>query len=223
MLRWWHGTSRTRYICLRQQRAHGHSQHGILPTPYRQQCSPSTCHEAMPFLPAAMKCLWGRARWLLDAFLHLTLSLDKNPEQWMSTWNSLEEVVIIINREKVSMHISISNHHFQVGYMMDVKNQFVEVFKLSWLVAIQREPSELCPKLQEKANRASADVSPQANAPVWHLNMVYITFLFTELESHRISQVGKDFWDYQVQLHYSNLFCGEYSHVLVLTSLLMAF
>lgn len=129
--------------------AHGDSQHGILQTPYRQQCSPSTCYEAMTFLPAAMKCLWGGARWLLDASyiisafkwvpqihsspcrstlrgsemkLHLTLSLDKNPEQWMSTWNSLEEVVIIINREKVSMHISISNHHFQVGYVMNVKN-----------------------------------------------------------------------------------------------------
>lgn len=54
------------------------------------------------------------------------------------------------------MHISISDHHFQVGYVMNVKNQFVEVFKLSWLVAIQGEPSELCPKLQEKTNRASA-------------------------------------------------------------------
>lgn len=51
------------------------------------------------------------------------------------------------------MHISISDHHFQVGYVMNVKNQFVEVFKLSWLVAIQGEPSELCPKLQEKTNR----------------------------------------------------------------------
>lgn len=36
---------------------------GILQTPYRQQCSPSTCREAIP----AMKCLWGKARWLLDA------------------------------------------------------------------------------------------------------------------------------------------------------------
>lgn len=37
--------------------AHGFSQHGILQTPYRQQCSPSTCYEAMTFLPAAMKRL----------------------------------------------------------------------------------------------------------------------------------------------------------------------
>lgn len=115
---------------------------------FRQHCSPlPAMNHAIP--AAAMKCLWGRTTWLLDASyrisafkwvaqihsspccstlwgtemnLHLTLSLDKNPEQWMSTWNSLEEVVIIINREKVSMHISISDHHFQVGYVMDVKN-----------------------------------------------------------------------------------------------------
>jgi len=57
------------------------------------------------------------------------------------------------------MHISISNHHFQVGYVMNVKNQFVEVFKLSRLVAIQGEPSELSPKLQEKTERLLSNVT----------------------------------------------------------------
>lgn len=118
-------------------------------TGYRQQSSPSACPEVMPFLQGVVKYLRGGVRQLLgppfsiSAFkwgpqihsspcpstlqgtemkLHLTLSLYKNPEQRMSTWNSFEEVVIIINREKVSMHISISDHHFQVGYVMNVKN-----------------------------------------------------------------------------------------------------
>lgn len=149
MLEWWHSTSSTRCAPLGKEGAHGDSEHVILQAPYSQQCSPSTCPEVMPLQQVVMKCLRGGVRGLLgpphiiSAFkwgqqihsssclstpqgskmeLHLTLSLYKNPEQWMSTWNSLEEVVIIINREKVSMHISISDHHFQVGYVMNVKN-----------------------------------------------------------------------------------------------------
>lgn len=40
----------------------------------------------------------------------------------MGTRNGLEEVVIVVNGEEVSMHVSISDHHFQVGDVVNVEN-----------------------------------------------------------------------------------------------------
>lgn len=87
---------------------------------------------------------------------HLTLFLYKNPKQRVCTWDSLEEVVIIINRKKIPVNISISNHNLHVGYVVDVKNKFVEVFKFPWFETIQRKSSKFCTKLQ---SRKKPDVS----------------------------------------------------------------
>lgn len=48
------------------------------------------------------------------------------------------------------MHIRVANGHFGVGDVVCVHDQLVEVFKLPRLLTVQREPSELSPKLQHK-------------------------------------------------------------------------
>lgn len=81
-------------------------------------------------------------------FIQPTLSLYEDPEQWMSCWHGLAEVVVIVDGQQIPMDVSIANHHLHVGDAVNVQDKFVEFLELARLDPVHWEPAELRPILR---------------------------------------------------------------------------
>lgn len=82
-----------------------------------------------------------------------TLSLYEDPEQWMSCRHCLAEVVIIVDRQQITVDVGIADHHLHVGDAVNVQNELVKLLKLAGLDPVHREPAKFCPILQGKEDQ----------------------------------------------------------------------
>lgn len=75
------------------------------------------------------------------------MSLDEDPEQWMSRRHRLAEVVVVVDRQQITVDVGVADHHLHVGNAVDVQYELVELLELSGLDAVHGEPAEFGPIL----------------------------------------------------------------------------
>lgn len=61
-----------------------------------------------------------------------TLSLYEDSQQGVCGGDGLAKVLVIVDRKKVSVDISVSDHHLHVCDPVDGHNKTVEFLKLAW-------------------------------------------------------------------------------------------
>lgn len=71
------------------------------------------------------------------------MSLYEDPQQGVRSGHGLAEVVVVIDRQQVSVHVGVPDHHLHVGDAVDVQDELVELLELAWLEAVHREAAEL--------------------------------------------------------------------------------
>lgn len=98
-------------------------------------------------------------------FRKLTLSLYEDPEQWVSCGHGFTEVVIIVDRQQVSVDVSITNHHLHISNAVNVQNEFVKLLKLSRFDPVHGEAAKLCPILKRENKE---NISKELSA--WQIN-----------------------------------------------------
>lgn len=114
-----------------------------------------------------------------------TLSLYEDPKQWVRCGHCLAEVVVIVNWQQVTVDVSIADHHLHICNAMDMKDEFVELFKFAGLDSVHWEPTELCPILKEEQKKkkdikettkqeeetARSDLLHLSQTSEWHIKL----------------------------------------------------
>lgn len=57
-------------------------------------------------------------------------------------------VVIIVDGQQIAVHISVAHQQLHIGDAMNMLQEAIELIKATRLRPIQREPTELCTKLE---------------------------------------------------------------------------
>lgn len=73
----------------------------------------------------------------------------------MSRRHRLAEVVVVVDRQQITVDVSVADHHLHVGDAVNVQDELVKLLKLAGLDPVHREPAKLCPilKREEKIKR----------------------------------------------------------------------
>lgn len=79
--------------------------------------------------------------------LRLTFPLQKQPEEGAGSGDGLLVVVIIVDGQQVTVHISVAHQQLHIRDVMDMLKQAVELIEATWFGPIEREATKLCPKL----------------------------------------------------------------------------
>lgn len=82
--------------------------------------------------------------------LALTFPLQEEPEEGVGSGDGFLVVVIIVDGQQVTVHVSVAHQQLHVGDVMDVLKKAVELIEATGFGPIQREATELCPKLGHK-------------------------------------------------------------------------
>lgn len=86
--------------------------------------------------------------------LMLTFPLQKQPQEGAGSGDGFLVVIIIVDRQQVTVHISIAHQQLHVGDVVDMLKKAIELIEATWFGPIQREATKLCPKLgQTHTNR----------------------------------------------------------------------
>lgn len=59
-------------------------------------------------------------------------------------------IVIVVDGQQVPVDVRVPHQDIDVGDLVNVLQQPIELFKLARLGSLQRKPSKFCPKLQQK-------------------------------------------------------------------------
>lgn len=84
---------------------------------------------------------------MLKLMLVLTFPLQKQPEEGAGSGDGFLVVVIIVDGQQVTVHISVAHQQLHVGDVVDMLEKAVELIEATWFGPIQREATKLCPKL----------------------------------------------------------------------------
>lgn len=88
----------------------------------------------------------------------LTFPLQKQPQERTGSGDGFLVVIIIVDRQQVTVHISIAHQQLHVGDVVDMLKKAIELIEATWFGPIQREATKLCPKLgQTHTNRKKQD------------------------------------------------------------------
>lgn len=92
--------------------------------------------------------------------LMLTFPLQKQPQEGAGSGDGFLVVIIIVDRQQVTVHISIAHQQLHVGDVVDMLKKAIELIEATWFGPIQREATKLCPKLgQTHTNRKKNKIS----------------------------------------------------------------
>lgn len=83
----------------------------------------------------------------VTVMLMLTFPLQKQPEEGAGSGDGFLVVVIIVDGQQVTVHISIAHQQLHIGDVMDMLQKAIELIEATWFGPIEREATKLCPKL----------------------------------------------------------------------------
>lgn len=79
----------------------------------------------------------------------------------MSRRHGLAEVVVVVDRQQITVDVGVADHHLHIGNAVDVQYELVKLLELSGLDTVHGEPAELGPILQGRGDQKNEVVKQQ--------------------------------------------------------------
>lgn len=110
---------------------------------------------------------WRQKREIITASL-LTFPLQKQPEERAGSGDGFTIIIIVVDGQQVTMHISIAHQKLHIWDMMNMLQKAIELIEVTRFWPIEREATKLCTKLG-RINRKKQDISMTKGPYFLHL------------------------------------------------------